>query len=41
VDLTGVGILGFDLFFQSATLDLSGLSASTRTSNAIKATTGF
>ncbi len=41
LDLTSVGIVGFDLWFQSVTLDLSGISASTRTSNAIKATTGF
>ncbi len=41
IDLTGAGIIGFDLYFQAATLDLSGLSGSTRTSNAIKGTTGF
>ena len=41
LDLTSVSIVGFDLWFQSVTLDLSGISASTRTSNAIKATTGF
>ena len=41
IDLSGVSLLGVDLFFQAATLDLSILSSSTRTSNAIKATTGF
>lgn len=41
LDLTGVSLIGFDLFFQSATLDLSVLSATTRTSNGIRATTGL
>ena len=41
IDLTGVSLIGIDLFFQSATLDLSVLSSSTRSSNAIKATTGL
>ena len=41
IDLTGVGLIGFELFFQSATLDLSVLSATTRTSNGLKATTGL
>ena len=41
IDLTGVSLLGFELFFQSATLDLTVLSATTRTSNGIKATTGL
>ena len=41
VDLTGVGLLGFDLFFTSATLDLTILSDTTRTANGIKATTGL
>ncbi len=41
IDLTGVGLLGFDLFFTSATLDLTVLSDTTRTANGIKATTGL
>jgi len=41
IDLTGVSLLGVDLFFQAATIDLSILSSSTRSSNAIKATTGL
>ncbi|HIE70872.1 MAG TPA: hypothetical protein EYP98_12270, partial [Planctomycetes bacterium] len=41
IDLTGVGLIGFDLFFTSATLDLTVLSDTTRTANGIKATTGL
>ena len=38
---TSVSATGFDLYFQGATLDLSGLSDSTRTSNGVQATTGL
>jgi len=41
VDLTTGGAVGFDLYFTSATLDLTVLSNSTRTANGIKATTGI
>jgi V8-like Glu-specific endopeptidase len=41
IDLTSVAVLGFDLYFQSATLDLSVLSATTRTSNGVMMTTGL
>ncbi|MEC8251745.1 MAG: hypothetical protein VX044_00925 [Planctomycetota bacterium] len=41
VDLTSISTTGFDLYFQSATLDLSGLSDTVRTSNGVQATTGL
>jgi V8-like Glu-specific endopeptidase len=41
VDLTTVSALGANLYFQSATLDLSVLSDTTRTSNGVAITTGL
>jgi len=41
IDLTTVSALGASLYFQSATLDLSVLSDSTRTSNGVAITTGL
>jgi len=41
IDLTSASALGASLYFQSATLDLSVLSGSTRTSNGVAITTGL
>ena len=41
VDLTSVSVLGASLNFQSATLDLSVLSDTTRTSNGVTISTGL
>ena len=40
VDLSSVNLLGANVYFQAATLDLSGLSDTVRTSNGVEATTG-
>ena len=41
VDLTSVAVLGASLSFQAATLDLSILSGTTRTSNGVTISTGL
>ena len=41
IDLTPTSLLGFELHFTSATLDLTVLSDTTRTANGIRAVTGF
>lgn len=41
VDLTNASALGFDLYFQAVTLDMSVLSGTTRTSNGLQVTTGL
>ena len=41
VDLTSVSLAGASLYFQAATLDLSGLSGTVRTSNGVEITTGL
>jgi len=41
VDLSSVSLLGTNLYFQAATLDLGGLGDTVRTSNGVEATTGL
>ncbi|MEC7724278.1 MAG: hypothetical protein VYD05_02110, partial [Planctomycetota bacterium] len=41
IDLSSVSLLGANVYFQAATLDLSGLSDTVRTSNGVEITTGL